>query len=192
MASKCDMQLTWWISLANLYRQKLPAVANPEAGDPSFAIKVRTLAGQRPSTIEGVLHQDGRLNDPFATLLNKPNESLWKLAGVANAILSQLCELQAPHKLPKKITIWDWSDFVAPLELSISSDGQVVQAVRPEPLANDLLKLIQGRNVASFGTCPICGRLFERRRRDQQCDRRTCRDTARQRRFRRRRQDSST
>jgi len=191
MAVKCDIRLAWWISLANLHHDELSTVVDVETGNPGFVTKVRKLAGQPPPAVEALLNPGPGLEDAFSALVNQPDGCLWKLAGVADSILSRLCELQESGKLPQAMSILDWSDFVAPINLDISSDGKVVQAHRPDPLANDLLTLIQGRNIASFGRCPVCARLFERRRRDQQCDSRACRDVERQRRFRRRHRNKS-
>lgn len=76
------------------------------------------------------------------------------------------------------------SEFAAPLILFVSDAGEVIKAYRPEPLANGLMTLLKGRNAKLVGKCSVCGKLFQRLRRDQKCDIRRCRDTLRQRRHR--------
>src|ERR1700746_1584296 len=91
MPSKCDKQLDWWLRLANLYRERLAEVSDPNAGDPGVSQRVRRLVGPRPLGINLMLHPAG-LVDEIIVPGNHPDQSLWGLAGVANAILSRLAE----------------------------------------------------------------------------------------------------
>jgi hypothetical protein len=184
MASKCDRGLEWWIQLANLHRQEWPSAPAPLRPSPGFADQVRRLRGPRPTGIDIVLNPKGPWRDRLIGFGDDPDQCLWRLASVANSILSKLSELREAAQLPKEITIADWSAFTAPLILCISASGTVEEAHRPEPLASGLLVLLKHKNIDMFGTCPICGKLFQRLRRDQACDNRRCRDTFRQRRYR--------
>ena len=181
MATKCDIGLDWWLRLANLHRLVLPTVSDPITGKPGFSIDVGELGGPRP---EGVDTLFGRGDQPLAGAGIDPDRYLWGLAGVADSVLSKISELGEARKFSTEVVIADWSTFDAPLILAVSQAGEVVEAYRPEPLGNDLLSIIKGRNVCNLGTCPVCKRLFERMRKDQKCDNRRCRDAYRQRRHR--------
>jgi hypothetical protein len=188
MAAKCDTRLNWWISLGNLYLQEVPTVKDSTVGNPGFAQRVRRLAGPRPRSVNLLLNRRDPLSDRLIALGDDPDRCLWGVAGVAVSVLSELSELQRKKSMSREITIADWSRFTAPLILSVASTGEITEAHRPEPLATDLLPLLLRRNVRTLGVCPVCGKLFERLRRDQQCDTRACRDVYRQRRFRANRQ----
>jgi hypothetical protein len=188
MALKCDKRLNWWLSLSNLYLQVLRTVAGPTVGSPGFAQRVRRLAGPRPQSVNLLLNPSDPVSDRLIALGDDPDQCLWGIAGVALSVLSTLSELQRKKNISQEIVIADWSRFTAPLMMSVTSTGEITEAHRPEPLATDLLPLLLRRNVRTLGVCPVCGKLFERLRRDQQCDTRACRDTDRQRRFRAKRQ----
>jgi hypothetical protein len=188
MDPKCDVGLLWWFGIANLYRRehkRHQRDGEPTASPAGFGDLVRGLEGQAPVAVEMLLRPLATAEYLFAGLVKDADGCLWRLAGVAESILSHLAERHASPKPELPITVADWSDFPVPINLEIAGDGEVARAYRPDPLADGLLVLIRGKNVASFGLCPVCDQLFERRRRDQLCDRRTCRDTERQRRFRR-------
>ena len=196
MAAKCDKRLDWWLRLANLHRLVLPTVSDPIAGKPGFSSQVGELGGQRPEGVDALF---GLGDQPLTGAGIDPDRYLWGLAGVANSVLSKISELPKISELgdaPKFSTeavFADWATFAAPLTLVVSQTGEVVEAYRPDPLANDLLSIIKGRSVRNLGTCPVCKRLFERLRKDQKCDSRRCRDAYRQRRHRaeRRRYESN-
>jgi hypothetical protein len=179
---KCDKELAWWLNLANLYKTELISLSVPESGHKGFAAKVSQLKGPRPEGVEILLNPRGPLADRLIGLGNDPDTCLWGLAGVANSLFSGLSDV--PEGISKEIVVADWSDFRAPLILAVSNRGEIAQAYRPEPLASGLLSLLKGKKASALGTCPVCGKLFERLRRDQQCDNRRCRDSYRQRRFR--------
>jgi hypothetical protein len=181
VSSKCDKRLDWWFRLANLYHERVPH-SDPNSADPGFSRRVHRLAGPRPHSISVMLDPAGIVDDLIAWG-NDPDQSLWDVAGVANAVLSRLAEPPKPARLPLEITLMDWSRVAVPLTLSISAEGRVTQAYRPEPMA-ELLGVIAGKSLNLFGICPVCKKLFQRLRRDQQCDDRRCRDAHRQRRFR--------
>ena len=184
MAVKCDKRLDWWIQLANLHRQELPSAPAPLRPNPGFAGRVRRLRGPRPEAIGIVLNPKGPWRDLLIGLDDDPDQCLWRLASVANSILSNLSGLREAVQFPKELILADWSNFTAPLILRFSGSRTVKEAYRPEPLSSGLLALLKRKNVDLLGTCPICGKLFQRLRRDQACDNRRCRDTLRQRRFR--------
>ncbi len=184
MPSKCDNPLEWWISLANLHKAALPSLGNTLCGNKGFADQVRKLKGPRPEGIGILLDPSDPLNDRLIGLGNDPDQCLWAIAGVANSVLSNLAGLDVARRRSKEIVVADWSKFTAPLILSVSAAGKVEQAYRPEPLANDLLSVVRGKNAGAVGVCPICERLFQRLRRDQKCDNRRCRDAYRQKLFR--------
>ncbi len=184
MRLKCDKRLDWWIRLANLHAAELPSALGPASPNKGFADKVRRLEGPRPEGIDVLLNPQDPFRDRLIAFGNEPNQCLWALAGVTSSLLSELSKLREAGKLPNEITVADWSDFTAPLLLSVSSSGTVEKAYRPEPLASDLLSLLQGKKIDAIGACPVCGKLFQRLRKDQQCDNRHCRDAYRQRRFR--------
>jgi len=178
MPIKCDKKLAWWLGLVNLRR------THQAAGDSGFADKVRQLEGPTPAPVETLLNPDCWLDLLIAAGSN-PDQCLWELAGVADSVVSKIVESNAAGKLPKEILIADWSRFAAPLLLRLSATGQVERADRLNPL-DDLLALLRGQSAATLGICPVCAKLFERLRRDQKCDLRSCRDTYRQRLFRQR------
>jgi hypothetical protein len=184
MPSKCDNQLEWWISLANLHKAALPSVGHARAGTKGFAEQVRKLKGPRPEGVGILLEPSDPLNDRLIGWGNDPDQCLWGIAGVANSVLSKLAGLGEAWGPSKEIVVADRSTFTAPLLLSVSAAGKVEQAYRPEPLANDLLSVVRGKNVAAIGICPMCEKFFQRLRRDQKCDNRRCRDAYRQRLFR--------
>jgi hypothetical protein len=157
-------------------------------GNPGFAQRARRLAGPRPPSVILLLNRRDPLSDRLIGWGDDPDKCLWGLAGVAVSVLSELSELQRKKNMSREIIIADWSHFTAPLIMFVASTGKITEARRPEPLATELLPLLLGRNVRTLGMCPVCGKLFERLRRDQQCDTRACRDTYRQRRFRANRQ----
>jgi hypothetical protein len=183
VAAKCDERLNWWIALGNLYLQELPTVADATVGNPGFAQRVRRLAGPRPQSVNLLLDPTDPLSDRLIAWGDDPDRCLWGLAGVAVSVLSELSQVQRKKKKSSEITIADWSHFTAPLIVSVASTGEIIDAHRPEPFT-DLLTLLRGRNVRTLGICAVCDGLFERLRRDQDCDTRGCRDVYRQRRFR--------
>lgn len=158
-------------------------MGNALLGNKGFADQVRKLKGPRPEGIGVLLDPSDPLNNWPIGLGNDPDQCLWGIAGVANSVLSTLAEVASARR-SKEIVVVDWSKFSAPLVLSVSAAGKVEQAYRPEPLANDLLSVVRGKNLAAIGVCPICAKLFQRLRRDQKCDDRHCRDAYRQRLFR--------
>lgn len=184
MKLKCDRSLDWWIRLANLHAAVLSLGSDSPVPNQGFADKVRRLEGPPPEGIDVLLNPQDPLRDWLIAFGNERDQCLWGLAGVANSLLSKLSGLRNAKNPPQEIIVADWSKFTAPLLVSVSPSGTIEKAYRPEPLADDLLPLLRGKNVSRVGTCPICGRLFQRLRRDQQCDNRRCRDTYRQRRFR--------
>src|SRR5215469_16269104 len=190
LAAKCDRRLDWWLRLANLHRLVLPTVSDPVAGKAGFSSQVGELGGPRPEGVDALFR---RGDQPLIGAGIDPDRYLWGLAGVADSVLSKISELGDAREFSTKVVIADWSTFAAPLILAVSQAGEVVEAYRPEPLGNDLLSIIKGRNVCNLGTCPVCKRLFERMRKDQKCDSRHCRDAYRQRRHRaeRRRYESN-
>src|SRR5271169_1454236 len=177
MAAKCDKRLNWWISLSNLYLQELPTIAGPTVGSPGFAQRVRRLTGPRPQSVNLLLNPSDPVSDRLIALGDDPDQCLWGIAGVALSVLSSLSELQRKKNISQEIVIADWSHFTAPLIVFVASTGEITKAHRPEPLATDLLTLLLKKNVRTLGVCPVCRTLFERLRRDQQCDTRACRDT---------------
>jgi hypothetical protein len=183
MPSKCDKGLDWWVRFANLQRQESPTSPGGGRSSPGFANRVRRLRGPCPKEIAIVLKPKGPWVDRLIGFGDDPDQCLWRLASVANSILTYLSELSST-KLPAQMTLADWSAFTAPVLLDISRSGTVEKAYRPEPLANSLLPVLERKNINLFGTCPVCGRLFQRLRRDQACDSRRCRDNYRQRRYR--------
>jgi hypothetical protein len=183
MSAKCDMRLDWWIQLANLHRQEARSAPAPLRPNPGFAGRVRQLRGPRPEAIATVLNPKDPWRDQLIGFGDDPDQSLWRLASVANSILTYLSELSGTE-VATEMTLADWSAFTAPVILSVSASGMVEEAYRPEPLASGLLALLKRKNIDLFGTCPICRKLFQRLRRDQACDNRRCRDTFRQRRYR--------
>jgi len=185
MSTKCDKQLAWWLSLANLYQPQLVAAAGQDAGHPGFASKVRRPAGPRPAAIEPLFTPSDPLHDQLVGWGNDPDQYLWDLAGIAKSAISNVVEAHAAGQLPKTIIVPHGSHFMAPLRLRLSAAGQIELADRPNPL-DDLLALLRGQSAAILGICPVCAKLFQRLRRDQKCDNRTCRDTYRQRLFRQR------
>lgn len=170
--------------MANLHAAELPSALSPARPNKGFADKVRRLEGPRPEGIDVLLNPQDPFRDWLMASGNEPDKCLWDLAGVARSLLSNLSELRKARALPKEIIVAAWSNFIAPLLLSVSSSGTVEKAYRPEPLASDLLPLLRGKKIDAIGTCPVCGKLFQRLRKDQQCDNRHCRDRYRQRRFR--------
>ena len=190
MAAKCDKRLDWWLRLANLHRLVLPTVSDPIAGKPGFSSLVGELGGPQPEGVDALF---GRGDQPLTGAGIDPDRYLWDLAGVADSVLSKISELGDARKFSTEVVIADWTAFAAPVTLVVSQAGEVVEAYRPDPLANDLLSIIKGRSVRNLGTCPVCKRLFERLRKDQKCDSRRCRDAYRQRRHRaeRRRYESN-
>jgi hypothetical protein len=183
LAAKCDKRLGWWIRLANLHLQVLPAVSNPIAGNKGFSDQVRKLKGPRPQGVDVLLSPRYQMRDLLVGVGSDPDKYLWGLAGVTNSVLSKISELGEAQQFPKEVVFADWTSFAAPLTLSVSTSGEVAEADRPEPLV-DLLSIIRGMSVNTIGTCPICRKLFERLRSDQMCDSRRCRDTHRQRLYR--------
>jgi len=182
LASKCDIALAWWLRLANTHKAEIASASDRESGATGFAAKVRRLKGPRPDSVEILLNPSNPFRDRLIGFGDDLDTCMWGLAGVANSVLSGLSAVREGDS--KEIVVADWSSFKAPLILNVSTGGEIVQAYRPEPLASDLLSLLKGRKASALGTCPVCGRLFERLRRDQQCDNRRCRDAYRQRRFR--------
>jgi hypothetical protein len=183
MPSKCDNRLEWWISLANLHKEELPSVGNALSGPARFADLVRKLKGPRPESLGVLLSPTDPLRDKLIALDNDPDVCLWGIAGVAHSVLSALAELNSPREQGKEIIVADWSQFTAPLILSVSAAGKVERADRPEPLI-DLLSVVREKNVDVLRVCPVCEKLFQRLRQDQKCDDRHCRDAYRQRLFR--------
>jgi hypothetical protein len=187
MPTKCDKELAWWLSLANLYQPPLSPPAAQAANHSGFSGKVRRLAGLRPAPIEPLLTPGDPLRNQLVGWGNDPDQYLWALAGIAKSVVSNVVEAHTAAQLPKTITVPQESNFMAPLLLRLSAAGAIELAERPNPL-DDLLALLQGKNAAALGICPICAQLFERLRRDQKCDNRVCRDAYRQRLFRQRHQ----
>ena len=189
MPAKCDAELGWWITLANLHKRELPQVIDLNSASKGFADKVRKLTGPLPEEVAIVLGAHPPLRHALIVVGNEPDQSTWGLAGVTNALLSELASARDARKLPRDVVIADWSGFVAPLILSISASGVIESAQRSEPLAK-LLDLLRHKTIAIIGSCPVCGMLFERLRRDQTCDTTRCRDIHRQRRNRKTHQEN--
>jgi hypothetical protein len=165
-------------------------VSDPIAGKPGFSSLVGELGGPQPEGVDALF---GRGDQPLTGAGIDPDRYLWDLAGVADSVLSKISELGDARKFSTEVVIADWTAFAAPVTLVVSQAGEVVEAYRPDPLANDLLSIIKGRSVRNLGTCPVCKRLFERLRKDQKSDNRRCRDAFRQQRHRaeRRRYESN-
>ena len=162
----------------------MPTVSDHVAGNRGFSNKVGKLRGPRPEGVDALLSPRDPVRDLMVRAGNDPDKCLSGLAGVAYSILSKMSELGEAKQFPKEVVFADWSNFAAPLILVVSRSGKIAEAYRPEPLANDLLSIVEGRGVETVGTCPICKKLFERLRKDQKCDNRRCRDAYRQRRYR--------
>jgi hypothetical protein len=184
MTTKCDSELIWWIDLANLHKTELVHVTDLNSASKGFADKARKLKGPPPEAVDILLGGDAELHRNFVRVGNDPDKSIWGLAGVTNAVLSEMASPHESRKPPYNVVVADWSGFIAPLILSVSATGVITDAERFEPLAR-LLALLRERNISSIGCCPVCGMLFERLRRDQACDTTRCRDVHRQRRKRR-------
>jgi hypothetical protein len=165
-------------------------VSDPIAGKPGFSSLVGELGGPQPEGVDALF---GRGDQPLTGAGIDPDRYLWGLAGAADSVLSKISELGDARQFSTEVVFADWTAFAAPLTLVVSQTGEVVEAYRPDPLANDLLSIIKGRSVRNLGTCPVCKRLFERLRKDQKCDNRRCRDAYRQQRHRaeRRRYEST-
>ena len=182
MNAKRDKALNWWIRLANFYGAELQAAPDSNSPSNGFADKVRELEGPRAEGVDILLNPTNPIHDRLIGFGNDPDRCLWNLAGVANSVLSSLSGVRMGAA--KEMVIADWSEFAAPLILSVSDAGEIIKAYRPEPLASGLMTLLKGRNAKLVGKCSVCGRLFQRLRRDQKCDSERCRDTLRQRRHR--------
>jgi hypothetical protein len=154
LSAKCDKQLNWWIRLANLYRLVLPTVSEPTAGNKGFSHKVGQLKGPRPEGVHALLSPGDPMRDGLIGVGSDPDKYLWGLAGVTASVLSKISELGAAQQFPKEVIVPDWTTFAAPLILSVSTSGEVTEAYRPEPLVNDLLAIVRGKSVDTFGTCP--------------------------------------
>jgi hypothetical protein len=167
--------------LANLHKTEIVSVIGLQAPQ-GFAAKVRQLNGTRPEAVEILLNPGNPFENRFIGFGSDSDSALWGLAGVTNTVLSGLLDIG--KGVSKELIVADWSNVSAPLIISVSNDGEIVRADRPEPLAGDLLLLLKGKKTSALGTCPVCGRFFERLRKDQLCDNRRCRDALRQRKFR--------
>ena len=176
--------LDWWIQLSNAHGEALHSVTDPFRGAPDFAKLVHRLKGQPPEAVQALLDEDSALRQQLVGFGNDPDSSLWRLASIAHSILSWLAKFPDSGEQQGELVVMDWSDFRSPLIITVGTSGVVQRAYRPEPLASDLLALLEGIDAHLLGCCPICGRLFQRLRHDQKCDSPACRDTYRQRLYR--------
>jgi hypothetical protein len=209
LTRKWDRRLAWWLSLANLYGGAtsgrsanrfegegfIPSVADPDKrshipagfestsphplvagvgfyspceypvpdGIAAKALRLRPLE-DRPPAVDAILAM-------------RSDDVAWKLARVARSVFVFLAERPAARPL------LDWGiSGSSLLAITFARDG-AWQIERIDPIES-LIGLLRGRNKSSIGKCPVCGRVFERLRKDQKCDLTRCRDVWRKRNWR--------
>jgi hypothetical protein len=192
MTRKWDKRLAWWLDLANLYKSP-PAdhVAEGLEGEalmrylgsrpykeheapPCFAARLRRLrqSKHRPLGLDQLL-----IRSPLGA-----DKCAYSLAQTTNAVLHRLVSLpDLPVELRDVPALAHTEAASGALYMDVLNGR--VGLVRLDPLTS-LCSLLNNKPTHLIGRCPVCGRLFERLRKDQKCDTPRCRDTHRKREWR--------
>jgi hypothetical protein len=211
MIRKWDARLAWWLNLANLHgcstgtnrfegEVLIPMVGGDDIlrrivrgssreSNTSPQIGLALFRDWEHSVPQGFAGQVSRL-EPFEhrppgldlfLRAYPPDDRAWSLAGIARALFVYLAE-DASGEALVNFTLPSAGVLIARL----SSDGAC--SLQRRDVIDPLIDLLDGRKDL-IGKCPLCGQVFERLRKDQQCDTRRCRDAWRKRDWRKRQQD---
>ncbi len=162
-----------WVKLANLLTPELEALSQP--GQDVRTLSAADYEVEKRRALDRVKQLD-RAYRPFAKALKPIVEEIagWQAFEAARGARDAL------KALAKGAAAGDLPAGFAPA-WRVDADGRI-RAIRD--LTDQFLDSLQGREVRWIRLCEVCGRLFIAIRVDQLGCSKTCRDTARQRRWR--------
>jgi len=192
MIRKWDKKLAWWLKLANLCETP---TADPVAEDLEGEALMRYLCSRPYKEPEAPASFAARMrrlrlskHGPMGLdllLLRSPlgaDRCAYRLAQTAQGVLGRLAvRADLPVDL-RDVPMSAHSEATSGALMMHILNGRI-RLARPDPLGS-LCALLDGAPAHVVGRCPICGRLFERLRKDQKCDSRRCRDAHRKREWR--------
>jgi hypothetical protein len=180
MTRKSDIRLAWWLNLANLYGPfvnenmvtKIIAEGLPSGWRrrptkvPGFAARVLRLepSGHRPPGLDRLFNKSPLGADARA----------YNLAAIAGSILQGLATQPDMGEKWRDIPLHNPTGAGAGAISPVIKEGRI--RIERIDAIGSLILLLDGQRANLVGQCPICGRLFERLRKDQECDTRRCRD----------------